>query len=931
MTPLRRQYLQIKRRYPDTIVFFRLGDFYETFDDDAKITSAELEIVLTSREMGKGQRVPMAGIPHHAVDSYLAKLINRGHKVAIVEQTSDPETSRGLVDREVVRVVTPGTVVEPTMLDSKANNYLAAALVEGKQIGLAYVDITTGEFATTQISGDLAALQHELARLCPAECLVPKLDSRAAGRLLDIAALVQSLSHASLYEAWHFDLETAREVLLRHLEVTTLSGFGCENLPLAVRAAGAILQYLEDTQKVSLSQLTTLRTYSTSGFMVLDAATRRNLELTQSTRQGSLKGSLLWVLDRTSTPMGGRLLRRWLSEPLLDIDRLRARQEAIEELVGNTIVRAKLAKLLGRCADLERLINRVGQRLVTPRELISLRATLETAAAIGELMNEPSTAVLDQDHPPTDASMAANQAPISILASRLGPLPDCGDIVHLIAQAIVAEPPATLYDGGVIAPGFSDELDSIRSSSRDARQWIAGLERSERERTAIKSLKVGYNKVFGYYLEVTNPNLEAPLNEQMRGLVQREVDNNPALASRPMPTTIREYLEVFCGYSRKQTLVNAERYVTTELKEYESQVLNAQERIVDLETRIYRQVCDQISAASERVQRTARILAHLDVFTALAEVAVRNNYRRPTLTDEDEIRIIGGRHPVVELSLDEPFVPNDVHLSNREAQLIILTGPNMAGKSTYLRQVALIVLMAQIGSFVPAESARIGLVDRIFTRVGAQDDIATGQSTFMVEMTETANLLTQSTPRSLLVLDEVGRGTSTYDGLAIARAVVEYIHNHPSCCAKTLFATHYHELTELEKYLPRVRNYNMAVLEEGDKVVFLRKVVPGGADRSYGIYVAKLAGLPKAVTRRAEEILKELEASHRVGGGQRNTSRSARSACDQPPPAQGLQLPLFGAGDGLVEEIARLDVMSMTPIEALAKLYELSQRAREGS
>lgn len=920
MTPLRRQYLQIKRRYPDTIVFFRLGDFYETFDDDARIASAELEIVLTSREMGKGQRVPMAGIPCHAVDSYLARLISRGHKVAIVEQTSDPETSRGLVDREVVRVVTPGTIVEPGMLESKANNYLAAALVEGRQAGLAYVDITTGEFAATQLTDGAVALQQELARLGPAECLLPKLDPRASSKLVDITSLAQGLSHASPYDAWHFDLDTARDALLTHFEVATLDGFGCRHLPLAVRAAGAIIQYLGDTQRSSLGQLRALRTYSTSGFMVLDAATRRNLELTQSTRHGAIKGSLLWVLDRTATPMGGRLLRRWLAEPLLDLGRLRARQDAIAVLVNDSILRSTLAKLLGHCADLERLINRVGQGLATPRDLISLKGSLETAAAVAEVLSEARERAASgaerslQDEATHEG--AEESAPAAALG--LGAIPDCSDVVALVSQAIVTDPPSTLSDGGVIAPGFSDELDNLRSSSRDARQWIAGLERSERERTGIKSLKVGYNKVFGYYLEVTNPNLEAPLSEQVRNLIQRDATDNPGLAGRPLPSTVREYLETCRGYIRKQTLVNAERYVTVELKEYESQVLNAQERIVELETRIFRQVCDQIAAASERIQRTATTLAQLDVFTALAEVAVRNSYCRPDLTDDEQIVIAGGRHPVVELALDEPFVPNDVQLSNSEAQIIILTGPNMAGKSTYLRQVALIVLMAQIGSFVPAQSARIGIVDRIFTRVGAQDDIATGQSTFLVEMTETANLLTQSTPRSLLVLDEVGRGTSTYDGLAIARAVVEYIHNHPQCRAKTLFATHYHELTELQSYLPRVRNYNMAVLEEGDRVVFLRKVVPGGADRSYGIYVAKLAGLPRAVTRRAEEVLKELEAR-----AQRAMLRPQRSA-----PQPSLQLPLFDSTDGLVEEIAQLDVMSMTPIEALAKLYELSQKAR---
>ncbi len=857
LTPVRHQYLQIKRRYPDAIVLFRLGDFYETFDEDAKVVSKVCDIVLTSRPVGKGQRVPLAGVPYHAVEGYIAKLIKAGYKVAIAEQMGDA-TVRGLVPREVVRVVTPGTIVEPTMLPERRNNYLAALVVEERQGGLAYADITTGEFAATQItSQDIEqAVREELERLQPAEILI-------GDKGIGDKGLTPIPYPLTPYEDWHFELGNARRALLDHFQVATLDGFGLRGKPLAIRAAGAIIQYLVETQRAALEQLRELRTYSTSEFMSLDPATRRNLELTQTIRTGEKRGSLLWVLDATVTAMGGRLLRRWLNQPLLDKERLERRLDAVEALYRDTPMRTEVIGLLKGLPDLERLVGRVVQKIASPRDLIGIRKSLEAI-------------------PKLKAALSGSTGSQGALRGLLEALNPCENVLTLISQAIVDDPPATLSGGGVIRPGFSAELDEIVAASREAKRWIADLEQAERKRTGIKSLKVGYNKVFGYYIEVTKSNLN---------LVPKD-------------------------YIRKQTLVNAERYITPELKEHEAFVLNAQERIQELESRLFRQICERVAASSSKLLSTARALARLDVYAALAEVAVRNNYVRPTLSEDDEIEIIAGRHPVVELTRpEEPFVPNDVHLSPEE-RILIITGPNLSGKSTFIRQVALIVLMAQMGSFVPADEARIGLVDRIFTRIGAQDQIWAGQSTFLVEMVEMANILHHATNRSLLILDEIGRGTSTYDGISIAWAVVEHIHNHPKLRARTLFATHYHELTELAKILPRVRNYNMAVAEEGGEVVFLHKVVPGGADKSYGIHVARLAGLPKAVIHRAEEILEELEEKARTPLG--------------PERIEVHQLPLFSPTDPVVEELKKLDLDSMTPLEALNKLYELQQKARGG-
>ena len=870
VTPVRKQYLQIKAQHPDAIVFFRLGDFYETFDEDAEIAARELDLVLTSRPVAKGQRVPMAGVPHHAIEGYIARLIEKGYRVAIAEQVGEV-TGKGLVHREVTRVVTPGTVVEPALLDEKRPNYLAAVIVEGERAGLAYADITTGEFATAQL--DTSEVEQELARLQPRECLVPTFDVQGSTsevqnpdtRNLEPETL-PSGTHLTPLSSYRFELGAARQALLDHFGVATLDGFGCAGKSLAIRAAGAIIHYLRETQKGALAQIVGLSTYSTARFMMLDAATRRNLELTETIRERKVRGSLLGVLDLTLTPMGGRLLRSRLAQPLLDRAELEARLDQVEAFYEDTILRGRVREALKGVPDLERLTNRVLAGVATPRDLVGIKKALEAVKEVGSRMQ--------------DATRNTQYESASCLVRLASSLDPCEDVAALVASAIVEDPPASLSAGGVIRPGFSAELDSIVTAARDAKAWVAGLEKRERERTGIKNLKVGYNKVFGYYIEVTKANLSAVPDE----------------------------------YIRKQTLVNAERFITPELKEYEALILNAEERQAEVEARLFKDVCQQVGARAESLLKTARALARLDVAAALAEVAVRNRYVRPELTDEEVLEIVGGRHPVVEQTLrDEPFVPNDLHL-NADERILVITGPNMAGKSVYLRQNALIVLMAQMGGFVPADRARIGIVDRIFTRIGAQDEVASGQSTFMVEMVETANILNHATPRSLLILDEIGRGTSTYDGLSIAWAVVEYLHNHPERRARTLFATHYHELTELADRLPAVRNYNLAVVEEGDQVIFLHKVVPGGADRSYGIHVAQLAGVPRPVIHRAEELLEQLE------------SGEFRPGTPAPRPYQPV---LFADEHPVVEELRELDISTMTPLEAINVLYELQRRVKE--
>ena len=862
-TPARRQYLRIKKEHPDEILLFRMGDFFETFDDDARIVARELEIALTSREMGKGARVPLAGIPYHALEPYLAKLVKKGYRVAICEQTSDPATSKGLVDREVVRVVTPGTVIEDALLEQKANNYLASVVVDGEQAGLAYVDIMTSEFATTQMP--LAHLPLELARLGPAELLAPEGQD---GALTEPAATVTTL------DADAFELDWSRETLLAHFGVASLEAFGCERLPLAIRAAGAVVEYLR-SQKAALGQLASLYTYSTASYMVLDPQTRRNLELFEGGRWGDASTSLFSVLDRTRTPMGGRLLRIWLGQPLLDLQHLAQRLDAVEWFHRSGVRRGRVAAVLESISDVERLVNRVRSGTATPRDLVGLGRSLAQSPVLRSIL-------LEDD----DASA------VRWLAEQIE---DNGDVVGLIGNAINEDPPLSVGDGRVIREGFSTDLDALRDSSRTAQEYMAHLERKERESTGIRSLKVGFNRVFGYYIEVSKPNLS----------------------------------QVPDAYIRRQTLVGGERFITPEMKEYESLILNAQDRIAELEGTLYRQVCRQVSDAAAPIIATARAVARVDAVCSLGEVASTNGYVRPRLDDGEAIEIKQGRHPVVESMVPAgDFVPNDVRLSNADEQLIVLTGPNMAGKSTYIRQVAIITLMAQIGSFVPAESARVGAVDRIFTRVGLQDDLAVGQSTFMVEMVETAAILNHATRRSLVVLDEIGRGTSTYDGLAIARAVAEHVHNHPRLGCKTLFATHYHELTQMAGVLPRVRNYNVAVSEGKDGIVFLRRIAPGGADKSYGVHVAQLAGLPGTVTSRAWGLLKELEdgAAAAEATGRYGRHRTKRSSGTHRPE----QLPMLTTPAAL-ESLLETDVASMTPLEAINRLYELQELARDGS
>ncbi len=845
VTPVRQQYLDIKKEYPDTIVFFRLGDFYETFDEDAEITARELDIVLTSRPVGGGVRVPLAGIPYHAVENYLARLIEKGHHVAICEQVGDQPT-KGIFPRKVVRVVTPGTVTEPGLLPGDANNYLAAVILDtpasshGTVASVSYTDVTTGEFAVTELP--LEALRAELTRLHPAEILYPdnqKLPDGITG-------------HLTSYPAWKFEAGKCHEVLLAQFKASTLDGFGLKSTSLSVRAAGAIVQYLKETQPDALNLLNSLRSYSLNEFMTLDASTRRNLELDETLR-GERKGSLLGTLDMTITPMGKRLIHQWVSQPLLNVERIKQRQNGVEFFFGNGMIRAELREALKPLADLERLINRVIAGQGQPRDLVAMRSTLAQLPVIKEVTSRQSSVVNGQ---------------WSV----------CEDELRLLQNAIDDDPPATLQNTGVIRAGYSSELDGVIDASKHARDWIANLESVERERTGIKTLKVGYNKVFGYYIEIS------------RGAADKAPEN----------------------YIRKQTLVNAERFITPEMKEYETLVLNAEERIKEIETRLFREVCAELSKAAHKILSTARAIAELDVLSALGEVAALGGYTKPEVHEGSGLEIHEGRHPVVEQLLKgDRYIPNDVIFETGEIVRVI-TGPNMSGKSTYLRQTALIVLMAQMGSFVPAASANIGLVDRIFTRIGAQDEIHAGQSTFMVEMVEAANILHHATARSLLILDEIGRGTSTYDGLSIAWGIIEYIHNHPHLRAKTLFATHYHELTQLADLLPGVRNYNVAVSEADGKVVFLHKIIAGGADRSYGIHVAQLAGLPSPVIQRANEIMAELEKT------------SGRAVKIDPNAAQ--QALLFPESSPILDELKGLDVNALSPIEALNKLFEWQKK-----
>ena len=839
--------------------FFGLGDFYETFDEDAEVAARELDLVLTSRPQGK-TRTPMAGVPHHAAEGYIARLIAKGYRVALCEQIGT-ETVNGLMPREVVRVFTAGTVIEPGMLEAGRNNYLVAVLVEHDRAGLAYADITTGEFAVTEVNGR-RRLSEELDRLSPAELLLPDNEMGLNG-----ASSVKTITRLP---NWRFEEGAAEQTLLRHFGVSSLAAFGCAGKSLAIRAAGAMLYYLQETQKGAVGQIQRLATYSTDGYMALDHNTRLNLELTDSLT-GARSGSLLWVLNKTVTAMGARLLRQRINRPLLQVADLNERLEQVTAFFEDTLMRADIRATLKGLPDLERLTNRVLSGRAIPRDLANIGVALTAVPVISEQLSVNS-----------EQLSASSLQKLSDLVSNLDP---CKEAAELIKHAIPEDAPTNFNKPGVIKPGFSAELDGVMNSSAHARTWVAELEPRERERTGIGSLKVGFNKVFGYYLEVTHANVHLVPDD----------------------------------YIRKQTLTSAERYITPELKEYETLILNAEERILQIERRVFTELCQRLVPYAARLLATAVILAKLDVAAALAQVAVNNNYVRPTLVDGNAIRIVNGRHPVVEQTLPQQgnigdrFTPNNAQFSLDE-RIQIITGPNMSGKSTYLRQVALITLMAQIGSYVPAETAEIGLVDRIFTRIGAHDELHAGRSTFMVEMVETAEILHHATSRSLLILDEIGRGTSTYDGLAIAWAIIEYLHNHPRLKPRTLFATHYHELTGLADMLPLVANYNVAVAEEGEKVVFLHQIVPGGADRSYGIHVGQLAGLPRDVIQRANEILRELEA------------HAVTTAVEPSHLNTGQQIALFPESSPILDELKKLDITTMTPLEAMNKLYEWQRR-----
>lgn len=860
-TPMLKQYDAVKKEYPDVIVMFRMGDFYEMFGEDAKIAAPIMQLTLTGRPTSEG-RLPMCGVPYHAVERYLARLIAAGHRVAICDQMEDPKKAKGLVKRAVTRLVTPGTILEDGLLPSGGNNYLAAVAQGGMAVGLAFCDISTGEFAVTQISGQDATkrAEEEISRLSPAEVLFLEGDSS------DLREYLENLKGALVTDLDREPFATIgpRERLLEHFQVASLRGYGCEEMPQAIEAADAIIRYLKRTQVSVIGYVTSLTTYETSGFMGLDASARRNLELTQALWQGNNSKSLIQIMNKTVTPMGGRLLKKWLEQPLLNVERIHRRQGAVRELYENVMLRGDLREVLQQIADLERLTSRAATGTASPRDLVALKNSLSVLPQVKTILD------------------SAKGETLKDLGKEICTL---DSVVDLIGIALVEDPPALLRDGGIIRPGYNAELDKLRNASHNGKEWIANIEQRERDRTGIKNLKIGYNAVFGYYIEVSKSNLS----------------------------------QVPEDYTRKQTTVAGERFITPELKEYEALVLGAEEKILSLEQELFFDVRQKVAAEAPEILHIAGVLAKLDTLCSLAEVSVQNGYCLPEVDESDLIEIRNGRHPVVEQSLNEDrFISNDTLLNCEENRLQIITGPNMAGKSTYLRQVALIVLLAQVGSYVPADSAHIGIVDRIFTRVGAHDDLSSGQSTFMVEMNETANILNNATKRSLVVLDEIGRGTSTFDGLSIAWAVSEYLQ---SMEAKTLFATHYHQLNDLEKQLEGVRNYRIAVKEDGQKIVWLRKIMPGGTDRSYGIQVARMAGLPKEVIHRAQEVLDELEKNDGARGIEDSkVSISAKS--------ETVQLTLFDVKESpVIEELRKLDTSVLTPIEALTTLDRLQKMA----
>ena len=877
LTPMMKQYMETKSQYQDCILFYRLGDFYEMFFEDALTASRELEITLTGKNCGQEEKAPMCGVPYHAVEGYLNRLVAKGYKVAICEQVEDPKTTKGIVKREVVRIVTPGTNLDTQALDETKNNYIMCIVYIADRYGVSVADISTGDYFVTEIP-DSAKLLDEIYRFSPSEIICNEAFYMSG---VDMDGMKDRLG-ITIYslESWYFDDEVCRKKLLEHFEVSSFAGLGLADYDCGIISAGALLQYLLETQKNSLSNLTHITPYAAGKFMMIDSSTRRNLELCETLREKQKRGSLLWVLDKTKTAMGARTLRKYVEQPLIDKTEIIRRLDAVQELKEQAISREEIREYLSPVYDLERLITKIAYGSANPRDLTAFRSSLEMLPALLYILQEMKAELLKD------------------LAVDLDPLED---LCILVKKAIREDPPIAMKEGNIINDGYNEEVDKLRRAKSDGKDWLAKLENDEREKTGIKNLKIKYNKVFGYYLEVTNSYKEM----------------------------VPEY------YTRKQTLANAERYITPELKELEDMILGAEDKLYALEYELYSEVRDLIASQIERIQKTAKAVAALDAFASLALVAERNNYVRPKINEKGVIDIKEGRHPVVERMIpNEMFISNDTYLDDKKHRISIITGPNMAGKSTYMRQTALIALMAQIGSFVPAKSANIGLSDRIFTRVGASDDLASGQSTFMVEMTEVANILRNATSKSLLILDEIGRGTSTFDGLSIAWAVIEYISDSRLLGAKTLFATHYHELTELEGKIDNVNNYCIAVKEKGDDIVFLRKIVKGGADKSYGIQVAKLAGVPELVIGRAKEIVEELsdeDITARV-----SEIASKERVVKKKPKVKKYddvdiaQMSLFDTvkDDDVLEELKNLDVGNMTPIDDLNTIYRLQNKLK---
>ena len=877
MTPMMQQYMETKSQYPDCILFYRLGDFYEMFFDDALTASKELEITLTGKNCGMEERAPMCGVPYHAVDGYLTKLVSKGYKVAICEQVEDPKQAKGIVKREVVRIVTPGTILDAAAIDESKNNYIMCIVYIADRYGLSVADVTTGDYFVTELP-DGQKLKDEIFKFMPSEIICNESFYMSGMDLEDMKNRL-GITIYSL-ESWYFDDEICKSKLMEHFKVSSLQGLGLSDYDCGVISAGALLQYLLETQKNDLSHMTHITPYTTGKYMMLDSSTRRNLELCETLREKQKRGSLLWVLDKTKTAMGARTLRKYIEQPLIERSEIERRLDAVTELKEEAISREEIREYLSPVYDLERLITRITYGSANPRDLTAFSSSLEMLPAIHYILEDMKS---------------------DLLCEICKEMDTLEDLCSLVKSAIAEEPPLAMKEGNIIRDGYSEEVDTLRRAKSDGKTWLAKLEEQEREKTGIKNLKIKYNKVFGYYLEVTNSYKEL----------------------------VPEY------YTRKQTLANSERYITPELKELEDTILGAEDKLYALEYELYCTVRDTIAGEVVRIQKTAKAVAALDVFTSLALVAERNNYIRPTINVQGKIDIKDGRHPVVEQMIPNgSFICNDTVLDDKKQRISIITGPNMAGKSTYMRQVALIVLMAQLGSYVPASKANIGLVDRIFTRVGASDDLASGQSTFMVEMTEVANILRNATSKSLLVLAEIGRGTSTFDGLSIAWAVVEYISDAKLLGAKTLFATHYHELTELEGKINNVNNYCIAVKEKGDDIVFLRKIVKGGADKSYGIQVAKLAGVPDIVINRAKEIVEELadeDITSRVSEiASREAEAKKKTKSKKYDEVDIAQFSLFDTvkDDDVLEELKSIDVGNLTPIDALNTIYRLQNKLK---